>query len=360
MERVRKLMRRGVVEGVFPGGVLLVGNGDAVVFHEAFGRADLWDGSPVTTETVFDLASLTKPLATTLAVVKLAMVNPDIMTAPVADLLRPSLSPRPFSIGKATVAHLLSHTSGLPAHRPYYLEMVKIPPTKRRRWLLSALLGEPLLHPVGEKTLYSDLGFMLLQSIVESLTRTHLDRLLRKAVYGPLNLESSLFFPRPDLMRRRRFAATEQCPWRGKPMKGEVHDENAWALGGVAGHAGLFGTASGVYLMLRHLLIVRDTPELVHSPFSPRLIRAFLEPYKESGRALGFDMPSPVGSSCGRYFSANSVGHLGFTGTSFWIDLDRKALVVLLTNRVHPSRRNLRIRGFRPMLHDTIMRALQE
>jgi CubicO group peptidase (beta-lactamase class C family) len=149
-------------------------------------------------------------------------------------------------------------------------------------------------------------------------------------------------------------AATERCPWRQRLVKGEVHDENAFCLGGEAGHAGLFGTAEAVETLLGALLAAWHGRQ-GRGAFSPEIVRRFLAPPADGGRALGFDVPTPGASSSGRWFSPFTVGHLGFTGTSFWMDLERQIIVVLLTNRVHPSRANERIRGFRPLLHDAVM-----
>ena len=155
------------------------------------------------------------------------------------------------------------------------------------------------------------------------------------------------------------FASTEDCPWRNKVIQGEVHDENAHALGGYSGHAGLFGTVDEVYgivnLLRGHYLGERQDylrPETVRDFFARQ------DRVKGSTWALGWDTPSPEGSSSGRFFSKNSVGHLGFTGTSVWMDLERDAIVILLTNRIHPTRANMRIREFRPKLHDLIMEEL--
>ncbi len=152
------------------------------------------------------------------------------------------------------------------------------------------------------------------------------------------------------------YAATENCPWRKKVLRGEVHDENTFAVGGVSGQAGLFGSAAEIFQLLRALKRAYDHPEIPH-PFDGRLIRLFWERQKQPAgttRALGFDTPSEIGSSAGRFFSPKSVGHLGFTGTSFWLDLERDLTVILLTNRIHPTRTNEKIKAFRPKLHDLV------
>jgi CubicO group peptidase (beta-lactamase class C family) len=150
------------------------------------------------------------------------------------------------------------------------------------------------------------------------------------------------------------FAATEKCPWRGTLLEGVVHDDNAYSVGGIEGHAGLFGTAGDVFDILSELMAVYQG-SVSKGVFDVDLTRRFLSLNEQNGRTLGFDTPSSKGSSCGRYFSKRTVGHLGFTGTSFWMDLERAIIVILLTNRIHPSRNNNRIKAFRPKLHDTVM-----
>ncbi len=198
---------------------------------------------------------------------------------------------------------------------------------------------------------------MLLRRVVEAVGGLRLDRFAARRVYRPLGLED-LFFV--DLNRPavpREFAATEVCPWRGFLLEGQVHDENAWCVGGVDGQAGLFGTAGAVGVLLSALMAAFEGRDGA-GPFDAGRVRELLSPGRPGARALGFDTPSAQGSSSGNRFSPRTVGHLGFTGTSFWIDLDRRVAVVLLTNRVHPSRANDRIRAFRPGIHDAVMDAL--
>ncbi|MEJ2096433.1 MAG: serine hydrolase [Deltaproteobacteria bacterium] len=155
----------------------------------------------------------------------------------------------------------------------------------------------------------------------------------------------------------KAFAATEDCPWRQGVVRGKVHDENAFVVGGVDGHAGLFGTADHVHALLNAFLLIYHGQQAgVDLP--TETMRRFLNYGEKGGRALGFDRPSAKASSSGTYFSENSVGHLGFTGVSFWMDLDRRIIIVLLTNRIHPTRTNESIKAFRPVLHDSIMRNL--
>jgi CubicO group peptidase (beta-lactamase class C family) len=219
------------------------------------------------------------------------------------------------------------------------------------------LLAEPLVHAPGENAVYSDLDFMLLQMAVERLAGVSLDVWVAREIYGPLRIEEFCFVDVTQPPPSRPFAATEDCPWRRQVLKGHVHDDNAYALGGVAGHAGLFGTARAVGMLLETLQGAASGASGA-GVFDSDLVRAFWARQPGCGWALGFDTPSAEGSSSGRFFDRRSVGHLGFTGTSFWVDPPRQASVVLLTNRVHPTRRNEKIKLFRPVIHDQVMRWL--
>jgi CubicO group peptidase (beta-lactamase class C family) len=222
------------------------------------------------------------------------------------------------------------------------------------------LSDEKPVYPIGMKTLYSDIGFMILSWIIETVSGKRLDHFVRDEIYQPAGLQE-LFFIDLDIVGQKvhnhskHFASTENCPWRKKVLIGEVHDDNAFVAGGVEGHAGLFGTAREV----GRLLIMLQMQFHGHPAswvLDSKTIRKYLKKTGENERALGFDTPSPADSSCGHFFSQKTVGHLGFTGTSFWMDLEKEINVVLLTNRVHPSRENIRIRAFRPIIHDMIMK----
>lgn len=345
-------MRQAVSDGVFPGGVLLVSAGDSVVFFEAYGHANILDGRSMTRNTIFDLASLTKPLATTLAIMRLVQHSRLKLEQSIGSIL-----PRFMGTGKERIRiqNLLCHNSGLPDHRPYYKTLCELDKRDRKDALRRLLVEEPLLQTIGEHVLYSDLGFMILSWVVEQVSGDRLDRFVSKEIYNHLGLENLFFVDLDATPRKENFAATERCPWRKVLLNGVVHDDNAYAVGGIEGNAGLFGAAEDVYHLLSVLLLNfhghSETPV-----FEKELLHEFFRPQENTGRALGFDMPSLTESSCGRYFSKRSVGHLGFTGTSFWMDLDRGIIVILLTNRIHPTRDNNRIQTFRPKLHDEIMK----
>lgn len=356
MESVARLMQQAVEKEVFPGGVLLVSQEGKTVFFDAFGFAHLTSRTAVTPETIFDLASLTKPLATTLAVMRLVQDNQIKLEQHLGHLLSEF---KPTEKARIKLKHLLYHNSGLPDYRPYYKALEDIEEDSRRSALRKHLLREKLVNPVGKKDLYSDLGFMILAWIVERVSGRRLDHFVGDEIYHPLGL-SHLFFIATDIGGngdRGPFAATEHCPWRRKILEGQVHDENAYAVGGIEGHAGLFGTAGDINRLLIELLFTyhgRASAGLFHRD----LLHLFFKRLPGTDKALGFDTPSSTGSSCGSGFSQNSIGHLGFTGTSFWMDLERSVIVILLTNRVHPTRDNERIKEFRPELHDAVMNVI--
>lgn len=351
MQTVHHLMQSALADKVFPGAVLLVSHEGEIRLFEAYGYANLFSKSRMTRETIFDLASLTKPLATTPAIMQLIQTHKLRLDHYVADILPAFNQP---AKRKIQIHHLLNHNSGLPDYRAYYKSLDQTTPRQRRQGLRDCLAAEPLVYPVGQKVLYSDLGFMVLAWIIETISQSDLNRFVNEKIYRPLGLNNIFFIELQKKGPQRTFAATERCPWRGMVVAGRVHDENAYAVGGVEGHAGLFGDAGSVQRLLSGFLNTYHgtTPQSI---FETRLVRQFITRRPGTMRTLGFDMPAPVDSSSGRYFSAKSVGHLGFTGTSFWMDLQRAIIVVLLTNRVHPTRNNEKIRSLRPIVHDAVM-----
>lgn len=352
-DAVDRLMQAAVEQSVFPGAVLWVAADGRSVLHKAYGWANLFTPRPMTVDTVFDLASLTKPLATALAAMHLVQQEALDLDQSLCEQW-PRLGVEKKSI---TVRKLLSHTSGLAAWRAYFMQLRRLPFDQRLARLRQWLLAEPLQSDPDPRGDYSDLGYLMLQWMVEDLTAMRLDYFITQAIYGPMGIRDLFFI---DLMQPPSavpFAATELCPWRKRLLVGEVHDDNAHVIGGVAGHAGLFGTAAAVGQLLVMLRLAEDSPEQA-SPLPGRLVSHFFHHQPNSSWGLGFDTPSAVGSSSGHLFSTGSVGHLGYTGTSFWMDRERRIIVVLLTNRVHPSRYNQRLKTLRPKLHDEVMTAL--
>jgi serine-type D-Ala-D-Ala carboxypeptidase len=349
------LMENAVREGIFPGADLLVGLGETIVFHNIYGYASLFpDKKTLLTNTIFDLASLTKPLATTLGIMAFIEKGRLFLDRPLEPGRYPFLNPR---ASEMTLRHLLAHASGLPAYQPYFEFLIE-ERGDRKTILQEWIRKEPLTASPGLRTEYSDLGFMALDWIFQETAGEDLDGWLKKNVYLPLGLGRLGYRPIAEFGAAdpEKYAATEDCPWRKKILRGEVHDENTYAVGGVSGQAGLFGTALEVFKLLRVLKRAYDHPRGSHL-FNGSLVHFFWTRQafpSDTSRALGFDTPTENDSSAGRFFSRLSVGHLGFTGTSFWLDLERDLAVILLTNRVHPTRANQKIKAFRPLLHDLV------
>ncbi|MBU0971189.1 MAG: serine hydrolase [Proteobacteria bacterium] len=350
---ISRMMTQGVTESVFPGAVLLCARGGDILFHEAYGMANLTHQQRMQTDAIFDLASLTKPLATALSMACLIQTGRVSPGTRIGDVI-PPVSHTPKAI--ISIDMLLRHTSGLPAHRDFFFSMVK--ETKRPRDLLRNLIvAEPLVAEPGDRQVYSDLGYMLLSWVIEILSGQRLDRFVLDHLYAPLDIRN-LFFIDLDKapMGKERLVSTQDCPWRRKTLTGEVEDENAWAAGGIEGHAGLFGDAASVHRLCCEILnaLCRRPTRLLDPDIMVCLVQ------KEQGRDMvaGFDTPSKINSSAGHFFSPASVGHLGFTGTSFWLDPKSGLIVILLTNRVHPSRSNQKIKAFRPELHDLVCKIL--
>jgi CubicO group peptidase (beta-lactamase class C family) len=367
---VENEMEAAVARGVFPGVVVLVNVGGQVVFHHAVGmRALEPERSPMRLDTIFDVASLTKPLATAVAMMLMAKERKIALDDRVTRFFHN------FGVyGKThvTFRHLLAHTSGLPAWRPFWKDILRIEREGRinftasrgaKEFVYEAIQREKPEAAAGARSVYSDLGFMLLGAIVEEVSGMSLDRFCYERIYKPLGLRCTSFVDL-SLLRTRRLepiadmiAPTERCPWRKRVLCGEVHDDNAYAMGGVAGHAGLFSSARDIDRIATVLRECYDGQSL----FLPAaVVREFWrrdDTVGSSTWALGWDTPSTHGSTAGDELSRHAVGHVGFTGTSLWIDLDRTMHVVVLSNRVHPTRDNDKIREFRPIIHDLIVRA---
>ncbi len=361
-------LQSAIDRGVCPGAVLLVRRRGRILHHRAYGRASLIPTArPATLDTIYDLASLTKPLATGTALLCLVADGRARLDEAV-EVYLPALKGTPA--GSVSLFHLLTHSAGLPWWRPFYEQIGErdrvqsgfLGSEKAKTLVLEAIGREALESAPGTKSVYSDLGFILLGFIVERLTGQAPPAYCRDRVYRAVEAEPLFYFGRdgmpswgtvsPDFV-----APTEQDPWRGRMLCGEVHDENAYALGGIAGHSGLFGTAQAVAAVSGAWLnAYQGRP----SPLSSEWVRRFVARQDEiSGTswALGWDTPSSPSSS-GTRFSPKSFGHLGFTGTSLWVDPERELEVVLLTNRVHPSRENQAIRRLRPAIHDLIVESV--
>jgi CubicO group peptidase (beta-lactamase class C family) len=359
--------------GAIPGATLVVRKRDHIVFEGAFGcRAIAPEQSPMRLDTVFDLSSLTKPLATTVAVMLLTRDGKMRLDDRVTRFFH---NFGVYGKGYVTFRHLLAHCSGLAAWRPFYQQIAEVEKKGKVNFMASRGAKEFVYEQIhrekpeataATRTLYSDLNFILLGESVEQISGVALNRFCRDKIFRPLELRATDFID-ISLVRTRRlepvaemFAATSVCPIRKRMLVGEVEDENAFAMGGVAGHAGLFAPVKEVDRIVHELLRCYAG----RSDFIPqKIVRSFWtrdHSVQGSTWALGWDSPSPEYSSSGHHFSAEAVGHLGFTGTSIWIEPAREIAVSLMTNRVHPHRDNQAIREFRPKIHDLVMEALGE
>jgi beta-N-acetylhexosaminidase len=347
------VIEKAIAEKAFPGATLAVGYRGKVSVR-AFGKLS-YDAkaAAVNPSTIYDIASLTKVVVTTTLAEKLAegdFAVPLDLDAPVVRYLPEWASgPNAEWRRKVTVRHLLTHTSGLPAFKEYWRT------SKGKQDTLGRIFAEPLEYEPGTKEIYSDLGIILMAEIIERLTGRTLDDLAKSYIFSPLGMKDTMYRPPKKLWPT--IAPTEiDNQLRHRLVQGEVHDENAFAIGGVSGHAGLFSTAPDLAAFCQMLL---NGGVYAHQRIARRAtIAQFTTPQQLSGgtRTLGWAVPTEGGSS-GHYFSAHSYGHTGFTGTSIWIDPERQLFVVLLTNRVHPTRENIKIQQVRPAVHDAVMQA---
>jgi serine-type D-Ala-D-Ala carboxypeptidase len=344
-DAARDVLRRALADGVFPAASVAVGSHTEVLWREAFGRLTFDAAAPATTaDTIFDLASLTKPMATAAFAMRQIERGVLALDEPVGRYISQW---RGADRERVTIRDLLSHCGGLPAYLPFYLEH------QGRDAFERAICTTPLAYEPRTAAVYSDLGFMLLGFVLEDIAPlpAQLDTLLQQMG----GIQELQFLP-PAIWTRRT-APTRRDEWRGRVVVGEVDDENAWALGGVAGHAGLFGTAGAVGEYARHVLQVLAGRV---GAFRTDTLQTFITRRADvpgSSRALGWDTMLPT-SSCGTRMSPRAFGHTGFTGTTLWIDPERGVYVVLLTNRVHPSADDDRIKAVRRALHDAVIEGL--
>lgn len=371
---VEREMDLAVERGVFPGAVLLVRDADRAFYLRAFGHRSLKpEVTPMMEDTIFDVSSLTKAFATSVAMMLLVAEKKIDLDDRVTRFFH-NFGMR----GKAgiTFRHLLSHASGFAAWRAFFEEIRSDEQRSGRINFVGSKAAKDYVYQeiqragleceTGARAIYSDLGFILLGAVIEAVAATSLDRFCQARIFQPLELRNTGFVDL-DFMRIRHLepvdeiiAPTENTKWRGGVICGTVHDDNAYAMGGVAGHAGLFSSARDLDAMLTHL---REC--FAGRAATPLVDRGILETFwtlagtaPSSTWCLGWDTPAPTVSSAGSGFSRHTVGHLGFTGVSVWLDLERERHVILLSNRVHPKRSNEAIRRFRPRIHDLVNEAL--
>jgi CubicO group peptidase (beta-lactamase class C family) len=369
---VEQAFNDAVSRRVFPGATAVVRQGAQVVFEGAFGfRIVTPHQGEMKLETVFDLSSLTKALATTIAVMMLTRDGKLRLDDRVTRYF-PNFSLHGKE--RVTIRQLLAHCSGLAAWRPFYrligdveragkVNFMSSPNAKQ--WIYEEIHREKPEALPATRTIYSDLNFIMLGEAIEHVSGVSLERFCHDRIFRELGLAATGFidlaFARTQKLKpvSDMFAATENCPTRKRILIGEVDDENAFAMGGVAGHAGLFAPAREVDRIAEELISCYKG----RSTFLPNdIVREFWtrdSAVAGSTWALGWDTPSPHHSSSGHHFPPTAMGHLGFTGTSIWIDPGREIAVTILTNRVHPSRDNQAIREFRPKIHDLIMEAIE-
>ncbi len=365
----RAVLEAGLLEEVFPGVVAAVwSRKDPDVFHFGWGgsrrlRLKGLGAQPMERDTPFDLASLTKVFGT--AGLAMALIERGWIrwNTPVRAILPD------FRYSGITLGDLAGHISGLPAWAPLFegmretfqtRELERIAVDERQAVMRELVFGIDIERAPRSKAVYSDLGFLVLGFCLEEVAGLPLDHAVERMLWRPMGLADGTsrapFYVRttePAFRGRdETVAATEDCPWRGAILQGQVHDDNAWAMGGYGGHAGAFGDARTLLRYGKGLLAGTFSATVMRDAWSRLLIP------EGSDRTPGWDTPSGEFPALGKIFSARSVGHLGFTGTSFWIDPVNQVVVTLLTNRVHPTRENPRMKPFRGRFHDALARDL--
>ena len=361
LRKAEELLEEGARGKAYTAAVLLAARGEEIAFHAAAGEARL--------SSIFDIASLTKPLVATLFFT-LAQEGKIAPEGKLSDLL-PARSPDPAARG-IRFLHLLSHTSGLPAYRPFYADIREADEKEGKRlWgtpeahgrIVDAALSLPLEAAPGTACVYSDPGYMLLGRALEIAASEPLDRLLRSRLTGEIGMNDTAYLPLAGLSECEtgRLVTTGYSEARRKEKVGDVDDENAAAMGGVAGHAGIFSTAYDLFLFSREVLRARRGEGRILT--RPNTLRMTTEMESPPGcpRTPGWDTPTSsagAGSQAGRHFPKGSFGHLGYTGCSLWIDPSREAVVVLLTNRIFYGKQNDGLKTLRPLLHDAVMEGL--
>jgi CubicO group peptidase (beta-lactamase class C family) len=348
LARVDGIVTSAIADSAFPGAQVAILKDGMLVYNRSFGR-QTYDATSreIDAGTMFDLASLTKVIATTTALMRLYDLKRLGLDDPVGTYL-PSFASGEKSV--VTIRHLLLHRGGFPPFR----QLWKLAADSSHA--VDSVFATPLVARPGDTTIYSDLGMITLGKVVEQISGMRLNEFVSREFFEPLRMRNTMF--NPDSSLAERIAPTEvDTVWRKRLVQGTVHDENSAFLGGVAGHAGLFSTASDLAVFMQMLLNrgVYGGRRFV----SEGTIYEFIgRKGPDQERWLGWDMRSAKGSSSGSFFSPSAFGHTGFTGTSIWADPERRLAIVVLTNRVYPSRARSRIFTVRPALHDAVLRAL--
>jgi len=358
LRRVERVIDKAIANAEIPGAVIgarMPHSGELVEHFSERGFALLRpERIPMTRQTIFDLASLTKPIATSTSIMLLVADGAVELDDPVAKYL-PSFSER--NKEEVSIRHLLTHSSGLKPWRAYHEMLLEkerktgeelIGTREAHDLIIDRSVRSALVHEPGEAAVYGDLDFIVLGAVVEAVARQRLDEFCRERIFEPLEMKDTFFIPLDQ----------SASPWRNRILWGEVHDPNASAMGGIAGHAGLFSTVDDVMKFGQTIIDVWHgrSEKLPRETLQAFLVRQSLP--ESSDWALGWDTPTAGVSSSGQYFSKSSFGHLGFTGTSLWIDLERETVVTLLTNRVHLIAKKSHF-ALRPLVHDLIIEAFE-
>lgn len=345
--RLERVLQQAVRDSAFPGAMALVGGHDGVLAQASVGHLDADDPAVPTVRTLWDLASLTKVVGMTSALMHLVQEGRVDLDAPVQRYL-------PEWTGqwkdRVTVRHLLTHSSGIPAWRPLYKE------ANAPSEAMQLVFATPLDTVPGVRMVYSDLGAILLGQVVTRVSGAPFNEYVTREIFRPLGMRETRWLPPKSLAKR--IAPTEIDPWRQRHLRGEVHDENAFALGGISAHAGLFSTAADLSRLAR-MYLGHGRLDGVQVLDSAVIERFTAHPSSSlSNRALGWEKPNGS-NSAGHRMSSAAFGHTGFTGTSFWVDPGNDVFVILLTNRVNPTRQNTRIGRVRIAVADAVLGAIE-
>lgn len=345
--KILKFLQKEIDQQHIPGAVIHISYQSQVILQEAIGnRAVFPTKAPMEFDTVFDLASLTKVVATLPVTLKL-LENGHIRLDDSVTNFIPEFGLK----GKEqiTLRHLLTHTSGLPAHKQYYLEDLNA------EQIFARICQQELEVPIGSQVIYSDLGLITLYKVIETITGERFEDYVKREIFEPLSMVETGFNP---AFSRNRFAATEYSEKLQDYKHGIVHDDNTESMGGISGHAGLFSTVND---LAKYAAMIENNGvyqgKRILSEAALKLARQNFTPFDKEYRGLGWILKSPTYSSCGDFFSPASYGHTGFTGTSIWFDPEINLHVILLTNRVHFGRQNHILR-IRPRLHNIIRTSL--
>ena len=350
VDRIDSLLHGAIADRSFPGAAVAIGRPGVTNFSRAYGFQTYDSAERITEESIFDLASITKVVATTTAVMMLYESGELALDSSVVTYL-----PEFGQAGKdeITVRHLLTHSSGLAPFRRYY----EMPEIKKRIDLVNHIMEDSLSYEPGTRVRYSDLGIITLGLVVEAVTGRPLDKYASEEIFEPLAMRSTGFTTTLDASLESFVPTEVDTTFRMQLMKGAVHDEAAYIMGGVAGHAGLFSNLKDLTRFAHMMLNKGKIGELQF--LQPETIETFTSLAPNTERGLGWDIRSSSGySSAGSLFGPRSYGHTGFTGTSIWIDPDAQVFTILLTNRVHPTRANQKIRGIRPKLADIVFESI--